>query len=254
MSIDRLHPSLAHNIANTLLWPGLRTLEADAVDPILVGEDAILLAPTAGGKTEAAAFPLLTAMAERRWEGLSVLYLCPIKALLNNLLPRLETYAGWVGRTAGMWHGDVTAGRKARIRDDPPDLLLTTPESLEGLLISVKTDHRDFFADLRAVVVDEVHAFASDDRGWHLRAVLERLANLAGRPIQRIGASATVGNPAELLAWLQGAQAGKRPGRVIAPDAEPPGAAADRAPRGCARHRRPQRPGRPGCSPPTVEA
>ncbi|WP_199044215.1 DEAD/DEAH box helicase [Glycomyces salinus] len=229
MSVERLHSGLVHHIANTLGWPDLRPLQKEAVAPILDGEDAILLAPTAGGKTEASSFPLISAMASENWAGLSVLYLCPIKALLNNLAPRLEAYAGWLGRTVGLWHGDVSAGAKDRMRAEPPNILLTTPESLEGLLISTKTE-TDFFADLRAVVVDEVHAFAADDRGWHLRAVLERLSRLAGRPLQRVGASATVGNPDELLTWLQGSGAGRRPGRVIAPGVAFPGAEAPEQP------------------------
>jgi ATP-dependent Lhr-like helicase len=102
---------------------------------------------------------------------------------------------------------------------DPPDLLLTTPESLESMLVSTSVDHERLFADLRAVIVDEVHAFAAGDRGWHLLAVLERLSRIAGRPLQRLGLSATVGNPEELLTWLQGSQAGKRPATVVAPPA-----------------------------------
>ena len=98
MSVDRLHPVIAHHLVNTLGWRSLRPLQQDAVVPLLEGRDALCLAPTAGGKTEAACFPLLTAMEEQRWRGLSVLYVCPLKALLNNLLPRLETYAGWLGR------------------------------------------------------------------------------------------------------------------------------------------------------------
>ena len=100
---------------------------------------------------------------------------------------------------------------------DPPDLLLTTPESLESMLVSTGVDHQRLFADLRAVIVDEVHAFGAGDRGWHLLAVLERLTRIAGRPLQRIGLSATVGNPAELLTWLQGSAAGQRTGIVVAP-------------------------------------
>jgi ATP-dependent Lhr-like helicase len=217
-----LHPSLAHHIANTLGWPGLRPLQAEAVGPLLAGDDALLLAPTAGGKTEAASFPLLTRMAIEGWAAPSVLYLAPLKALLNNLLPRLETYTGWVGRRAALWHGDVTSAARARLLQDPPDLLLTTPESLESMLVSVKVDHDRLFAALQAVVVDEVHAFAADDRGWHLLAVLERLTRVAGRPLQRIGLSATVGNPDELLTWLQGSSAGQRPARVIAPEIQLP--------------------------------
>jgi ATP-dependent helicase Lhr and Lhr-like helicase len=177
--------------------------------------DVLLLAPTAGGKTEAAVFPVLTTMASSAWTGVSVLYLCPLKALLNDLAPRVDQYAQWLGRRAALWHGDVLESERRRVRLDPPDILLTTPESLESMLISYKTDHAELLGGIRAVIVDEVHAFAGDDRGWHLLAVLERLARVAGRPIQRIGLSATVGNPGQLLAWLQGASV--RAAQVVAP-------------------------------------
>jgi ATP-dependent Lhr-like helicase len=91
------------------------------------------------------------------------------------------------------------------------------------MLIGVKTDHAHLLGGVRAVVVDEVHAFAGDDRGRHLLAVLERLQRITGRPIQRIGLSATVGNPQHLLTWLQGSGAGRRVGRVVAPDLTPTG-------------------------------
>ena len=182
----------------------------------------LLLAPTAGGKTEAAAFPVLSRMAAEGWTGLSALYLCPLKALLNNLLPRLETYGGWTGRRVALWHGDTPGSRRRAILAGPPDLLLTTPESLESMLVSANVDHQRLFADLQAVIVDEVHAFGSGDRGWHLLAVLERLTRLCGRPLQRIGLSATVGNPDALLHWLQGSSAGKRPGTVVAAEAQKP--------------------------------
>ncbi|MEV4100684.1 DEAD/DEAH box helicase [Nonomuraea sp. NPDC049649] len=213
-----LHPTIAYHLTNTMGWPRLRPLQAEALGPVGEGQDTLLIAPTAGGKTEAAVFPLLSAMEERTWTGLSVLYVCPLKALLNNLLPRLQTYAGWLGRRVELWHGDVSGSRRKAILRDPPDILLTTPESLESMLISNGVDHRRLLADLRAVVVDEVHAFARDDRGWHLLFVLERLTRLSGRPLQRIGLSATVGNPAELLTWLQGSSAGQRPAQVLAPE------------------------------------
>ena len=106
-----------------------------------------------------------------------MLYLAPLKALLNNLLPRLEEYAGWLGRRAALWHGDVDGVASKRILRQPPDILLTTPESLEAMLISAKVDPARIFASVRAVVVDEAHAFGSDDRGWHLLAVLERISS-----------------------------------------------------------------------------
>lgn len=215
--LDRLHPGLVHHIVNTLEWPGLRPLQEESIEPLLDGSDAVLLAPTAGGKTEAASFPLLSKMAAENWTGTSVLYVCPLKALLNNLLPRLETYTSWLGRTAALWHGDVSQPRRKKILRDRPDVLLTTPESLEAMLVSTNVDHRAFFSGLRAIVVDEVHAFAGDDRGWHLLAVLERLERVVGRPVQRIGLSATVGNPEQLLTWLQGSGSGQRTAQVVAP-------------------------------------
>ncbi|MEL5953199.1 DEAD/DEAH box helicase [Streptomyces sp. CLV115] len=216
--VDRLDPVVLHHVVNTLGWPDLRPLQRAAIDPVMDGEDTVVLAPTAGGKTEAACLPILSAMTTQGWTGTSVLYLCPLKALLNNLVTRIDGYAQWLGRTAALWHGDTKESQRRRIRTERPDILLTTPESLEAMLIGVKTDHAHLLGGVRAVVVDEVHAFAGDDRGWHLLAVLERLERVTGRPIQRIGLSATVGNPHQLLTWLQGSGAGQRPGRVVAPD------------------------------------
>lgn len=218
MSFDLLNPVVQHHIVNSLGWAGLRPLQEQAIAPLLAGDDALLLAPTAGGKTEAALFPLLTTMHNQQWDGTSVLYVTPLRALLNNLEPRIKEYAGWIGRTIGVRHGDTTAGQRARLLRQRPDILLTTPESLEAMLISVKVTPEETFADLRAIVVDEVHAFAGDDRGWHLQGVLDRLVALTGRPIQRIGLSATVGNAEELLGWLQGSgRLWGRPGTVVNP-------------------------------------
>ena len=215
---DRLHPALQYHIVNSLGWRSLRPLQEATIAPILRGEHAILLAPTAGGKTEAAVFPVLSRMLSERWTGLSVLYICPIKALLNNLEPRLAHSAGLVGRRVALWHGDVGAARKAKLIADPPDILLTTPESLEVTLISRRVDHRRLFANLRCVVLDELHAFAGDDRGWHLLYLLERLSRIAGRDLQRLGLSATVGNPDRLCDWLAAGLA--QPCSVINPPAD----------------------------------
>ena len=226
--LGRLHPVIVHHLVNSLGWTSLRPLQDQAVAPVLDGSDALLLAPTAGGKTEAAIFPVLTAMEQQRWDGLSVIYLCPLKALLNNLHPRLETYTGWTGRRVALWHGDTTASRRKSTLNELPDVLLTTPESLESMLVSANVDHRRRFGGVRAVIVDEAHAFGAGDRGWHLIAVLERLSRIAGRPLQRIGLSATVGNPAQLLTWLQGSAAGQCTGVVVAPRTETEGTGASR--------------------------
>jgi ATP-dependent helicase Lhr and Lhr-like helicase len=215
VTATQLHPLLTHHVVNTLGWRSLRPLQQAALGPVSAGDHALILAPTAGGKTEAAVFPLLSRMLTEDWNGLSVLYLCPLRALLNNLHPRLEQYAGLVGRRAGLWHGDVSDSLRDAIRNEPPDLLLTTPESIEAMLLSRRTDHRQFFANVQAIVVDEIHAFAGDDRGWHLLAVAERVQRLTGRELQRVGLSATVGNPTALLQWFT--RTSREPGHVIQP-------------------------------------
>jgi ATP-dependent Lhr-like helicase len=124
-----------------------------------------------------------------------VLYVCPIRALLNNQEERLQSYARMVGLDVFKWHGDVSDSRKQGFRDAPAHILMTTPESLEVMMISERPTRGRSSRALSAVVIDEVHAFAADDRGAHLASLIERLVSMCGRDIQRIGLSATVGNP-----------------------------------------------------------
>jgi ATP-dependent Lhr-like helicase len=210
---DELHPALRYHLVNTLGWTELRPTQLAAIKPVQSGDNVLLLAPTAGGKTEAAVFPLLSRMAGEGWRGLSALYVCPLRALLNNIEPRLQRYASFVGRRASLWHGDVGDAPRRHILHDPPDLLLTTPESLEAMMISPRVNVTTLLGDVRAVVVDELHAFAGDDRGWHLLFLLGRIEHLSGHPLQRIGLTATVGNPEQMLVWL----ARGHGGQVIGP-------------------------------------
>lgn len=213
---SELTGALEYHVANTLGWYDLRPLQKASIEPVRSGADCLLIAPTAGGKTEAATFPVLSRMVHEGWQGLSVIYVAPLKALLNNLLPRLEQYTGWLGRRVALWHGDIGDGERRRILSDPPDILLTTPESLEAMLVSRRVEHHLLFRSVRALIADEVHAFAASDRGWHLVAVLERLQRLCGQRIQRIGLSATLGNPDDVLRWLQGSNADvAAPARVV---------------------------------------
>jgi ATP-dependent helicase Lhr and Lhr-like helicase len=199
---EKLHPALQYHVVNTLGWNSLRPTQLQAIEPILSGVNCLLLAPTAGGKTEAAIIPVLSRIVTEAWPGVSVIYVCPIKALLNNLEQRLSHYAGLVGRRVAVWHGDVSQSQKGYAIKDAPDILLTTPESLEGMLVSTRIDRKAWFGNLRVVIADELHAFAADDRGWHMRAVLHRLQQYVPQPIQRLGLSATVSNPDQLLNWF----------------------------------------------------
>jgi ATP-dependent helicase Lhr and Lhr-like helicase len=209
-ALDSLHPAVQYHIVNSLGWPGLRLLQERSVTPILAQQHALLIAPTAGGKTEAAMLPVFSRMLSEEWRGTTVLYICPIKALLNNLEARLSFLAGLLGRSVQLWHGDIGQGEKAKSERERPDVLLTTPESLEGILIGSRRDHHRILGNMRCVVIDELHAFAGDDRGWHLLALLERIQAISPHAIQRIGLSATVGKPQRLLDWLAGHVPGER--------------------------------------------
>ena len=211
-AFDALHPALRYHIVSTLGWPDLRPTQAEAVEPVMAGEDALLLAPTAGGKTEAAVFPLISRIAVEGGRGVSAIYVCPLKALLNNLAPRLDRYAArrptrWpVARGCRRARQEADAARPTR---DPPDhAQIPGGDADLGAPRSCQFSGRCPLGRRR-----RVHAFAGDDRGWHLLFLLSRLERLTGRQIQRIGLTATVGNPTELLAWLTLG----RGGRVLGP-------------------------------------
>ncbi len=214
-AFERLSSAMQYQVANTLGFRDLRPVQEQSIEAILDGSNAVVLAPTAGGKTEAAFFPLLSAMDTEDWRPVSVLYLSPIRALLNNQEERVCRYAGMIGRRAFKWHGDTAQSARKRFLRDPTDILLITPESLEAMLMSARISTRALFAGLRAVIIDEVHAFADDGRGAHLASLMERIQRFCGRDIQRIGLSATVGNPDEILRWLKGTS--ERPAKVVNP-------------------------------------
>ena len=216
---SRFAPRLQEAIVARLGWSSLRPVQEQAGEALLGGRNAVILAPTAGGKTEAAMFPTLSMMVEDQPDGVGVLYIAPIKALLNNQAERLGLYTEMVGLRRFVWHGDVTSHERKRFLKDPTELLMTTPESLEVMLISRNVDEAAVFGDLRAVVIDEIHAIAGTDRGAHLMSVLERIARLSRHDVQRVGLSATVGNPAVILDWLTGSSG--REGVVVDPPKKP---------------------------------
>lgn len=211
----RFAPRLQEAIVSRLGFTELRPVQKLAGAAILDGLNAVVLAPTAGGKTEASMFPVISGLVERPTEAVGALYVAPIKALLNNQEERLGTYTEMVGLRRFVWHGDAKPGEKKRFVDDPTELLMLTPESMEVMLLSPRVPAQKLFRDLRYVVVDEVHAFAGTDRGAHLMSVLERIARFTEHDVQRIGLSATVGNPEQILVWLKGSS--ERDGVVIDP-------------------------------------
>ncbi len=212
-------PRLQQAIVARLGWSSLRPVQEEAAALLLQGHNAVILAPTAGGKTEAAMFPLLSQMVDSQPEGVGTLYVAPIRALLNNQEDRLGLYTEMVGLRRFVWHGDTPDTARRRFLKEPTELLMTTPESLEVMLISPRLDSYTLFRNLRAIVIDEIHALAGSDRGAHLMSVIERLVRISRHDVQRIGLSATVGNPDAILGWLQGTS--QRAGSVVNPPSPP---------------------------------
>jgi len=215
----RFPPRLQEAIVSRLGWSSLRPVQELASHALLDGKNAVILAPTAGGKTEAAIFPMLATLMKKEPEGVGLIYIAPIKALLNNQAERLATYTEMVGLRRFVWHGDIKDSQKRSFIKEPAQILMTTPESLEVMLLSPKVPHPKLFGDIRALIIDEIHALAGTDRGAHLMSVFERLIRYTKNDVQRIGLSATVGNPTDILHWLQGTS--RRDGCVVDPPKVP---------------------------------
>lgn len=187
-------------------WPDLREIQKKAVAPILSGNtDVLISASTAAGKTEAFFLPAMTAVADQE-EGFGILYLSPLKALINDQYRRLEILCDMMEMPVTPWHGDAPQGLKNRARKTPSGILLITPESLESMLIKHAGWSRQAFTHTQYIVIDEFHAFIGTERGQQLLSLLNRLDHMLGRignPIPRVALSATLGNLESVPASLR---------------------------------------------------
>ncbi|WP_214368330.1 DEAD/DEAH box helicase [Pseudonocardia sp. H11422] len=190
-------------------WPSLRPAQAAAIDPVLSGtKDVIISAPTAGGKTEAAFLPICSRLAEARdtgpvTTGIEVLYVSPLKALINDQYNRLGLLCRDLDVAVHRWHGDVPASAKTRIRHNPGGIVVITPESLEALFVTGGHDVARILGGLRYVVVDELHAFLGTERGMQLQSLMHRAEEAIGRRVPRIALSATLASPAAAQDFLR---------------------------------------------------
>jgi ATP-dependent Lhr-like helicase len=197
--LERLDPRLAEAVVRR----GIRELteiQQLAIPTLLGRSDALLLSPTGTGKTEAALLPLLSLRLADPSPPISILYVSPLRALNRDLEHRLVSLVREVGLTAAVRHGDTPAAARLAQSRQPPDLLVTTPETLQVLLVGARL--RVSLANVRTVIVDEVHELVGSDRGAQLGLTLERLDALTGRTVRRVGLSATVGNPEAVVRFL----------------------------------------------------
>ncbi len=197
-------------------WSELRDIQLDAAHVIFDTDANLLLSSsTASGKTEAAFFPILTDVLDdpEYHSSISVLYIAPLKSLINDQFYRLDELLDMTGVRVTHWHGDVGASHKSKLLKNPEGILQITPESLESMIINRANDIPRLFSSLRYIVIDEIHALIGQDRGNQVICLLSRLARLIGYSPRRVGLSATIGDLKVAADWL-GAGSGRE---TIAP-------------------------------------
>ncbi len=185
-------------------WDELRDVQIQAASIILDTDAHLLLAtPTSSGKTEAALFPILTILDEDPACSIGALYIGPLTALINDQFERLDELLDESHIPVWKWHGGVAAKHRKEMLAKPRGILQITPESLESTFINRKQHLPHLFADLRFVVIDEVHAFMGSDRGAQVQCLLKRLERFCAAPPRRIGLSATLGDYTDAAEWLK---------------------------------------------------
>ena len=193
-----LHESLQDALTDRQWQP--TPIQTAAIPDIIDGKDRLLIAPTGSGKTLSAILPILHRCITEDWEPLSILYITPLRALNRDVDRRLQDIAESIGLRVGLRHGDTTQSERAKQVRKPPHLLVTTPETFQ--LMFTGKNLRGLLTTVNAVIVDEVHDLAASERGWQLSLGLARLEALSGKKVQRVGLSATVGNPEQVAEWL----------------------------------------------------
>src|SRR5713101_5972153 len=184
--------------------------QVEAIPLIAQGDNVLIMAPTGSGKTEAALLPLIDRIIQNRdRQGISLVYITPLRALNRDLLKRLQTWSNKLNFSVEVRHGDTPTKDRRRMAIKPPDLLITTPETLQAMLPGRRM--REHLRHVRSVIVDEIHELAGDRRGAQLTVGLERLKEIRADGFQRVGLSATVSNPEEIARFL----GGKQPVKIV---------------------------------------
>jgi ATP-dependent Lhr-like helicase len=207
-------PAAIDAIRRRLDIASLNRIQDLAIRAIPSERNVLIVSPTGSGKTEAALMPILASLSIEDGAGIRVLYVTPLRALNRDLIDRVERMVATTRLTAAVRHGDTSSADRRRQAAHPPDVLITTPETLQAILPGKVM--RRHLRNVAFVVIDEVHQLAEDRRGTQLAVALERLASLTDKPFQRIALSATVGHPESIATFFGGAE----PLDIIRPDLE----------------------------------
>lgn len=200
--IKTLNPQLTYFLQYSLRWNNLNEIQLKAIPSISKGKDTLIIAPTASGKTEAALIPVYNEIITNQYKATSVLYIAPLRALINDMKERIDTWNRHFNLTATKWHGDVNRGIKDNYIKNPTDILLITPESLEVILINkTKKEKEKIFNNVKYIIIDEIHYFYDSERGIQLNSLLTRLSKYMDNTTT-IGLSATVKNPKQVAKWI----------------------------------------------------
>lgn len=186
-------------------WSSLKDIQENSI-PIVLSQDydVIISAATAGGKTEAAFLPILTSILQDRVSfGYQVLYISPLKALINDQYRRLSGMVADMGIDVIPWHGDIDVSRKNKSLKNPNGIVIITPESLESFLINRTKYTTSAFSALKYIVIDELHSFIGKERGKQLQSLLSRIEHIANRHIPRIAMSATFSDYETVKSFLR---------------------------------------------------
>jgi ATP-dependent Lhr-like helicase len=184
-------------------WEELRDVQVAACDVVFnTNKNLLISTPTASGKTEAAFLPAITEIYNKPSSSVGILYIAPLKALINDQFIRIEKLLEEEYIPVTKWHGDASRTNKNKLLRSPAGVMQTTPESLEAMVMKRKQEVISLFSDLRFIIIDEVHNFIGEDRGIQLMSVLERIQNMTNNIPRRIGLSATLGNIDVAKTWL----------------------------------------------------
>lgn len=184
-------------------WESFRPIQNDVIIHMITSpSDLILSAPTASGKTEAAFLPIISQIADNGKNSVKILYVSPLKALINDQFKRVEDLCRHIDFPITKWHGDASQSKKTALIKNPAGILLITPESIEALFLNKNEKLKALFNQLEYIVIDEVHSFIGNERGTQLKSLMYRLEDALAIHPYKIALSATISNLSDIAAWL----------------------------------------------------